>query len=82
MFDRLFQGKIAPLMAFSLKLDGADYRLVAANAAVPFLVNTPKSVNGTNLQIAARTIGIGRNPSWLGPGVSARLRFYTMAVRP
>ena len=63
-------------------LDGVAFRLVPANAAEPFLVNSPASVNGTNLEIHAHTIGAGRSPS-LGLGnVAARLRFYEMRVEP
>ncbi len=80
--DRLFQGTVAPLIAFTVVIDGVTYRLTAANAAEPFLVNTPASVDGTRLQIHAHTIGVGRTQS-LGQGnVSARLRFYEMPVEP
>jgi hypothetical protein len=80
LLDRIFQGAVAPLTISTLMLDGVRYRLLAANAAEPFLVVSPPMVNGTNLQISARTIGIGRAPS-LGQGdVSARLRFYEMHV--
>ena len=80
--DRLFQGTIAPLTFSTVELDGVTYRIVAKNAAEPFLVNTPASVDGTNLQIHAHTISVGRIPS-LGQGdVGARLRFYEMRVGP
>ena len=80
--DRLFQGTVAPLTIPTVVLDGVTYRLIAANAAEPFLVNVPASVDGTNLQIHAHTIGVGRAPS-LGQGdVAARLRFYEMRVQP
>jgi len=80
--DRLFQGAVAPLTTFTVVLDGVTYRLIAANAAEPFLVTTPAWVDGTNLQIHAHTIGVGRIPS-LGQGdVAARLRFYEMRVEP
>ena len=80
--DRLFQGTVAPLTIPTVVLDGVAYRLIAANAAEPFLVNTPSSVDGTNLQIHAHTIGVGRAPS-LGQGdVAARLHFYEMSVHP
>jgi hypothetical protein len=63
-------------------LDGVTYRLTIRNAAEPFLVTTRASVEGTNLQINARTISVGRTPS-LGQGdVAARLRFYEMRVEP
>jgi len=82
VIDRLLQGTVAPLTIPTVVLDGVDYRLVAANAAEPFLVTTPNSVKGTNLQIHASTIGISRAPS-LGQGaVVARLRFYEMRVEP
>jgi hypothetical protein len=78
--DRLFQGTVAPLTIPTVALDGAAYRLVAANAAEPFLLTTPASTEGTNLQIHAHTIGVGSAPS-LGQGhVAARLRFYEMRV--
>jgi hypothetical protein len=80
--DRLFQGAVAPVTIPIVVLDGVAYRLIGANAAEPFLVNTPASVDGTNLQIHAHTIGVGRAPS-LGQGdVAARLRFYEMRVQP
>jgi hypothetical protein len=42
----------------------------------------PASVDQTNLQIHAHTIGVGRTPS-LGQGdITARLRFYEMRVEP
>ena len=82
VIDRLFQGTVAPLTTFTVVLDGVAYRLIAANAAEPFLLNAPASVDGTNLQIRAHTIGVGRTPS-LGQGnVAARLRFYEMRVGP
>jgi hypothetical protein len=82
IIDRLFQGTLAPLSVPTVALDGVTYRLIAANAAEPFLVNVPASVDGTNLQIHAHTIGVGRVPS-LGQGdVAARLRFYEMRVQP
>ena len=82
VIDRLFQGTVAPLTIPTVVLDGVTYRLVAANAAEPFLINTPASVDGTNLQIHAHTIGVGRAPS-LGQGnVAARLRFYEIRVKP
>lgn len=80
--DRLFQGAVAPLAIPTVVLDGVTYRLIAANAAEPFLVNTPASVDGTNLQIHAHTIGVGRAPSLGQGGVAARLRFYEMRVEP
>jgi hypothetical protein len=83
LLDRIFQGTLAPLSSVpTLVLDGVDYRLVPANAAEPFLVNSPASVKGTCLQIHAHTIGVDRSPS-LGQGdVAARLRFYEMRVEP
>ncbi|MHA7651317.1 hypothetical protein ACX9NE_14885 [Mycobacterium sp. ML4] len=79
--DRLFQGTIVPLTAPTMTLDGTSYRLVPGNAVEPFLVNTPGSVQGTNLEIHAHTVGVGRSRS-LGQGpASARLRFYEMRVR-
>ncbi len=80
--ERLFQGTLVPLTISTVVLDGVSYRLVAANAAEPFLVNSPASVDGTNLQIRAHTISVGGAPS-LGQGdVAARLRFYEMRVEP
>ncbi len=82
VLDRLFQGTVLPLSVPTVVLDGVAYRLVPANAAEPFLVNTPASVKGTSLQIHAHTIGVGRSPS-LGQGnVATRLRFYEMRVAP
>ena len=63
-------------------LDGVSYRLTVANAAEPFLVNTPASVDGTNLQIHAHTISVGRTLSIDQHDVAARLRFYEMRVQP
>jgi hypothetical protein len=80
--DRLFQGAVAPLTISTVALDGVTYRLITANAAEPFLVKTPASVAGTNLQIHAHTIGVGRAPSLGQGGVAARLRFYEMRVEP
>lgn len=80
LVDRLFQGTIAPLTAFTVVLDGISYRLVVGNAAEPFLVGTPTSVNGTNLDVHAHTISVGRFRA-LGQGnVQARLRLYQMRV--
>ncbi|MGD1174054.1 hypothetical protein ACKUVQ_12305 [Mycobacterium seoulense] len=82
LVDRLFQGTVAPLSIPTVMLDGVTYRLIAANAAEPFLVTTPTSVNGTNLQIQSHTVSVGRTPS-LGQGdVVAGLRFYEMRVEP
>jgi hypothetical protein len=80
--DRLFQGTVVPLTTFMLILDGVSYRLVTGNAAEPFLVVTPVSVNGTNLEIRARTIGVGRTRALGLAGVRARARFYQMRVAP
>ena len=78
--DRLVQGAVVPLSIPTVVLDGVSYRIIAANATEPFLVNTPASVDGTNLQIHAHTISVGHAPS-LGQGeVAARLRFYEMPV--
>lgn len=82
LFDRLFQGAAAPLTAFTVAIDGVGYRLVSDNAAEPFLVNNPESARGTNLEIRARTIGVGRHTSIGNHSASARLRFYEMAVGP
>jgi len=80
--DWLFQGTAAPLETFTVTIDGVSYRLVAGNAAEPFLIVTPESANGTNLAVKARTIGVGRSQS-LGQGqLNARLRFYEMRVEP
>lgn len=80
--DRLFQGTVAPLTIPTVVLDGVAYRLMPKNAAEPFLLSTPSLANGTNLEIHAHTIGVGRAPS-LGQGdVTARLRFYEMRVEP
>ena len=80
--DRLFQGAVAPLAIPTVVLDGVSYRLIAGNAAEPFLVATPSSADGTNLQIHPHTIGVGRAPSLGQGGVAARLRFYEMRVEP
>ncbi|MEE2853921.1 MAG: hypothetical protein VX424_14890 [Actinomycetota bacterium] len=82
VIDRLFQGTVAPLTVPTVVLDGAAYRLIAANAAEPFLVNVPASVDNTNLQIHAHTLGIGRAPALGQADVVARLRFYEMRVQP
>lgn len=78
--DRLFQGLIAPLMIPTVAIDGTAYRLVAANAAEPFLVNSPAAVAGSNLEIHAHTIGVGHAPSLSRNEVTARLRFYELRV--
>jgi hypothetical protein len=82
IIDRLFQGTIVPLTAFTAVLDGVSYRLIADNAAEPFLVVTPAAVNGTNLEIQAHTIGVGRTQALGQRGVRARLRFFGMRVTP
>ncbi|MCV7339065.1 hypothetical protein H5P35_00020 [Mycobacterium haemophilum DSM 44634] len=79
--DRLFQGVVAPLTDFTVLLDQVTYRLVAKNAAEPFLVTTPASVAGTNLQIHSHTIGIGRVAN-IPLQISGRLHFYEMRVAP
>jgi len=73
--DRLL-GAVAPLTNFTIMLDGVTYRLVAKNAREPFLVTTPASYAGTNLQINAHRIAL--NPS--APLPIAGLRFYEMRV--
>ncbi|CAM4078934.1 hypothetical protein MB901379_02145 [Mycobacterium basiliense] len=80
--DRLFMGSLVPLTSFTVILDGVSYRLIAANAAEPFLVRTPSSVHSTNLEIASRTIGIDRSRSLGQSKPTARLRFYEMRVSP
>jgi len=82
VLDRLFQGTVVPLTIPTVVLDGVSYRLIAANAAEPFLVNTGASVEGTNLQIHAHTIGVGSAPSLGQSDTGARLRFYEMRVAP
>lgn len=80
--DLLFHGKVLPLATFTLMVDGVTYRLIDKNAAEPFLLSTPASVAGTNLQIHAQTIGVGRTVDIYQPVVAARLRFYEMRVGP
>ncbi len=80
--DWLFQGTLVPLNIPTVVLDGVTYRLIGANAAEPFLISAPASVEGTNLQIHADTIGVGRAPSLGQSNISARLRFYEMRVAP
>lgn len=82
VIDRLFQGTVIPLTIPTIVLDGVSYRLIAANAAEPFLINTPVSVEGTNLQIQAHTVGVGRAPALGQSDIAARLRFYEMRVTP
>lgn len=82
IIDRLFQGTILPLTTPTVTLDGTSYRLITGNAAEPFLVNTPGSVRGTNLEIHARTIGVGRSRTLGQEPARARLRFYEMRVAP
>jgi hypothetical protein len=80
--DQLLQGAIAPVVYFTVVLDGKSYRLVAANAPEPFLVRSPASVNGTNLQIQAHTIGVNRTPSTGQQDATAQVHFYEMPVGP
>ncbi|GAB7141973.1 hypothetical protein [Mycobacterium riyadhense] len=80
--DLLFQGEVLPLTTLTLVVDGVTYRLIAKNAAEPFLVSTPASVAGTNLQIHAQRIGVGRSINLDQPFATARLRFYEMPVGP
>lgn len=82
VIDRLFRGIVVPLIVSTVVIDGVSYRLVAANAAEPFLVNSPANVDGTNLQIHAHTIGVGCAPSLNRSDIVARLRFYEMRVAP
>lgn len=82
VLDRLFQGAVIPLTTFTVVLDGVGYRLIAGNAVEPFLVTSPASVDGTNLEIHAHTIGIERTRSLGQDGVVAQLRFYKMRVDP
>ncbi|MCV7149204.1 hypothetical protein AWC22_27190 [Mycobacterium riyadhense] len=79
--DRLFDGTIVPLTTFAVVLDGVSYRLVAGNAAEPFLLVSPASVDGTNLDIHAHNIGVGRTRSLGQDAVHARVRFFEMSVR-
>jgi hypothetical protein len=80
ILDSLFQGTVIPLTFFTVALDGVTYRLVAANAAQPFLVSSPNSVDGTNLEIHAHTIGVGRIRALGQSAVHARLRFFEVRV--
>lgn len=80
IIDQLFQGTIAPLATFTVVLDGVSYRLINGNAAEPFLVVSPASVKGTDLDIHAHTIDVGRSQSLGQGGVHARLRFFEMRV--
>lgn len=82
LMDRLFDGHLIPLTEFSVVLDGINYRLTNANAAEPFLLNTPASTDGTNLEIRSHTIGISRMRSLGQADPSARLRFYEIHVAP
>lgn len=78
--DRAFERALTPLTSPTVVLDGVAYRLTTPNAAEPFLINSPLSVDGTNLRIHAHTIGVGRI-SMTGPhDAAARLRFYEMRV--
>ncbi|EUA93877.1 hypothetical protein I551_8866, partial [Mycobacterium ulcerans str. Harvey] len=38
-------GSLVPLTSFTVNLDGVSYRLIAGNAAEPFLIKTPDSVS-------------------------------------
>lgn len=80
LLDSLFQGSVAPLTTFTVVLDGVSYRMIAGNAAEPFLVVAPASVNGTNLDIHAHTIGVSRSRSLGQAGVHAQLRFFEMRL--
>lgn len=80
--DVLFHGKLLPLGTFTLAVDGVKYRLIDKNAAEPFLISTPALVAGTNLEIHARTISVGRSVDINQPPLTARLRFYEMRVGP
>ncbi|OBI89843.1 hypothetical protein A9X01_13480 [Mycobacterium asiaticum] len=82
LVDRLFTGSLIPLITFTVVLDGVTYRLVAGNAAEPFLVVSPATVVGTNLDIHAHTIAIGRSRSLGQDSVHAHLRFFEMSVKP
>jgi hypothetical protein len=80
--ERLLQETFAVATIPAIALDGVTYRLVARNAEEPFLVMAPASVAGTNLQIRAHNIGIGRRNSLDTTLRTARLRFYEMRVNP
>ncbi|WP_204080587.1 hypothetical protein [Mycobacterium riyadhense] len=82
VIDRLFLGTVIPLTTFTVVLDGTSYRLIPSNAADPFLVITPSSVNGSNLEIHAHTVAVGRSHALGQSPVHARLRFYEMGVAP
>jgi hypothetical protein len=82
VFDRLVQGTVVPLTTATVTLDGVTYRLVTHNAAEPFLVNAPTSVDGTNLQIRVHTISAGFSPTVIDHDMPVRLRFYEMRVKP
>jgi len=77
LVDRLIRGAVFPLTASVVLLDGDNgYRLICANAAQPFLIRSPRSVEGTNLRINAHTLAF---PTL---GAAARFRFYEMSVEP
>lgn len=80
VLDRLFQGLVIPLTVYTLVVDGVVHRLVTANAAEPFLINSPSSVNGTNLEIHPHTLSIGRYGELFHGDVRAKLRFFEMQV--
>jgi hypothetical protein len=78
--DTLLQGTVASVIIPTIALDGVTYRFMTPNAAEPFLVNVPSPVNGTNLEIHARKISIGRVPALGQAPVAARIHFYEMRV--
>jgi hypothetical protein len=80
--DQLLRATVAVETIFAVELDGVYYRLIARNAEEPFLVIAPASVAGTNLQIHAHSIGVGRSVNLAQPATTARLRFYEMHVNP
>jgi hypothetical protein len=80
--DQVLRATIAVDTIFAVELDGVYYRLTARNAEEPFLVIAPASVAGTNLQINAHRIGVGRSINLAQPATTVRLRFYEMRVNP
>lgn len=83
IIDRLIAGSggLPPLNAPTIRLDGAEYRIGAANANEAFPVRTPRTFFGANLGIDADTISVGSVRHFLrSTSATSHLTFYEMDI--
>lgn len=81
--DRLLEGAgaLLPLNSPTITLDANTYPAVAANLVDPFLVRSPESVAGTNLEISAHFVSVGSVRERLRTkGIKRHFSFYEMAT--